>query len=221
MNIAPFIDHTILKAETSLAEMERVCRESVEYGFAAVCIPPPFVKRAKLILAPTEVRVATVVGFPFGYSATEAKIAETVLSLVDGADEIDMVINLIALKMQDWDFLKKEIALAVEVTHKKNKTLKLIIESGILNEGEILACCQHFGDLGIDYMKTSTGYAATGATLEAVRLMREALPKEVRIKASGGIRDYQTAKAFVDAGADRLGCSASVAIVKGETNHTS
>lgn len=172
------------------------------------------------MLASTDVKVATVIGFPFGYSATEAKIAEVVLSLVDGADELDMVVNLIALKLKDWDSLKREISLAVEMTHKKNKVLKLIIESGILSEAEILDCCHHFGGLGIDFMKTSTGYAARGATLEAVKLMRQALPKDVRIKASGGIRDYDTAKAFVDAGADRLGCSASVAIVKGGNNHT-
>ncbi|MEO6916277.1 MAG: deoxyribose-phosphate aldolase [Chitinophagaceae bacterium] len=220
MNIASYIDHTVLKPETSLAELEQVCRESVEYGFAAVCIPPPFVKRAKIILAPTDVKVATVIGFPFGYSATEAKVAEAVLSLVDGADELDMVINLVALKMKDWDFLKREISLLVEVTHKNNGLLKLIIESGILSEEEILACCEHFGGLGIDYMKTSTGYAAKGATLKAVRLMRLALPKGVRIKASGGIRDYETAKAYIESGADRLGCSASVAIVKGGDNLT-
>lgn len=220
MNLAPYIDHTILKPETSLAEMEQVCREAVEYGFAAICIPPPFVNRAKIILAPTEVLVATVIGFPFGYSATEAKVAEAVLSLIDGADELDMVINLVALKMKDWDYLKKEIALVAEVTHKHHKVLKLIIESGILSEEEIVACCQQLGELGIDFMKTSTGYAARGATLEAVKLMRQWLPKSVKIKASGGIRDYETAIAFVEAGADRLGCSASVAIVTGGSNGT-
>src|SRR3954470_22693639 len=109
MNIASYIDHTILKPTTSLAEVEQVCREAAEYGFAAVCIPPPFVKRAKALLSPTEIKTATVIGFPFGYSATEAKVAETVLALVDGADEIDMVINLIALKMNDWEFLVREV----------------------------------------------------------------------------------------------------------------
>ena len=212
MNIADFIDHTILKAETSIEEVEKLCKESVGYGFAAVCIPPPFVKRAKALLSPTEIKIATVIGFPFGYSATEAKLAEAVLALVDGADELDAVINLVALRMNDWEFIKKEVSLLVEVTHQRKKKLKLIIESGILTDEEIMNCCTKLGGLGIDYMKTSTGYAATGATLNAVAIMKEFLPAHVKIKASGGIRDYITAKAFVDAGASRLGCSASVAI---------
>lgn len=217
MNIAGYIDHTILKADTSIEEVEKVCKESVEYGFAAVCIPPPFVKRAKAILSPTEIKIATVIGFPFGYSATEAKLAEAVLAMVDGADELDVVINLIALRNKDWNYLRTEVSLLVEVTHQRNKKLKLIIESGILSDEEIIACCTQLGNLGIDYMKTSTGYAATGATLNAVALMKEFLPANVKIKASGGIRDYITAKAFVDAGASRLGCSASVAIARQAT----
>ncbi len=214
MNIASYIDHTILKPTTSLSEAEQLCSEAVEYGFAAVCVPPPFVKRVKTILAPTSVHIATVIGFPFGYSATEAKVAESVLALVDGADELDMVINLIALRMKDWDFLKKEVRLAAEVIHNKNKTFKLIIESGILSTEEIIACCKELGPLGIDYMKTSTGYAEKGASIEAVQLMRTHLPSRVKIKASGGIRNYAFAKQLVEAGASRLGCSASVAIVK-------
>ena len=214
MNIAGFIDHTILKAETSIEEVEKICKESVEYGFGAVCIPPPFVKRAKALLSPTEIKIATVVGFPFGYSATESKVAEAVLALVDGADELDAVINLVALRMKDWEYLKKEVALLVEVTHQRKKKLKLIIESGILTDEEIMECCTKLGGLGMDYMKTSTGYASTGATLAAVAIMKEFLPAHVKIKASGGIRDYITAKAFVDAGASRLGCSASVAIAR-------
>ncbi|MBC7905044.1 MAG: deoxyribose-phosphate aldolase, partial [Gemmatimonadaceae bacterium] len=142
MNIASFIDHTILKPTTTIQEVENCCREAVEYGFAAVCIPPPFVKRVATILEPTEIKVATVIGFPFGYSATEAKMAETVLALVDGADEIDMVINLVALRMNDWGFLSKEVALLTEVVHKKGKLIKVIIESGILTEEEIINCCQ-------------------------------------------------------------------------------
>jgi len=214
MNIAAYIDHTILKPATSIADAEQLCREAVEYGFAAVCIPPPFVKRVKTILDPTTIKVATVIGFPFGYSATEAKIAETVLAIVDGADELDMVINLIALRMGDWSFLSKEVALATEVVHNKGKTIKLIIESGILTNEEIIQCCQVFGPLGIDFMKTSTGYAEKGASVEAVQLMRHHLPAAVKIKASGGIKTYAFASELVAAGAGRLGCSASVQIVK-------
>jgi deoxyribose-phosphate aldolase len=214
MNIASYIDHTILKPTATVADAEKLCREAVEYGFAAVCIPPPFVKRVKTILDPTPIKCATVIGFPFGYSATEAKIAETVLAIVDGADELDMVINLVALRMNDWDFLTKEIKLATEVVHNKGKIIKIIIESGILTSDEIIQCCNKFSPLGIDFMKTSTGYAEKGATVEAVQLMRTHLPSTVKIKASGGIKSYTFAEQLVKAGASRLGCSASVQIVK-------
>lgn len=216
MSIAACIDHTVLQPATTIAAVEQLCREAVEYGFAAVCIPPPFVKRVSTILDPTPVKVATVIGFPFGYSATEAKIAETVLALVDGADELDMVINLVALRMGDWEFLTKEIRLATEVVHNKGKIIKVIVESGILTNEELLQCCNSFGSLGIDFMKTSTGYAEKGATVEAVQLMRSHLPVEVKIKASGGIKTLAFAEQLVAAGASRLGCSASVQIVKEE-----
>ena len=216
MHIASFIDHTILKPTATIAEVEQLCSDAVAYGFAAVCIPPPFVKRAKTLLEPTTVKVATVIGFPFGYSATEAKIAETVLAIVDGADELDMVINLIALRMGDWTFLTREIQLVTEVVHNKGKIIKVIIESGVLTEEEIIQCCQNFGGLGIDYMKTSTGYAERGATVEAVQLMRSHLPRAVKIKASGGIKTHAFAEQLIAAGAARLGCSASVQLVAAE-----
>jgi deoxyribose-phosphate aldolase len=215
MNLASYIDHTILKPATTIAEAEQLCLEAVEFGFAAVCVPPPFVKRVKTILAPTEVKVATVIGFPFGYAATEAKLSEIILGIVDGADELDMVMNLIALRMNDWDFLIRELKLAVEIIHNKSKVLKLIIESGILTNEEIIACCEKLGPSGIDFMKTSTGYAEKGASIEAVQLMRKYLPTHVKIKASGGIKTYEFARQLVEAGANRLGCSASIAIVKG------
>lgn len=213
MSLSSYIDHTVLHQSTSVADIEKLCGEAAIYGFAAVCVPPPFVKRAKEILAHVNVKVATVIGFPFGYSATEAKLAETILAMVDGADELDMVINIIALRMNDWDFLLKEVKLIADVIHNKQKLIKVIIESGILTEDEIIKCCETIGESDIDFMKTSTGYAQKGATLEAVQLMRRHLPAKVKIKASGGIRSYDFAKSLIDAGADRLGCSASVSIV--------
>ncbi len=213
MNLSQLIDHTLLKPTSTIDEIKKLCTEAAAYNFAAVCVPPPFVRRAKILLAPVEVKIATVIGFPFGYAATEAKLSEAILALVDGADELDMVINLIALRMEDWDYLQKEVKLLVDVVHKKNKILKVIIESGILTDDEIINCCNTIGTLGIDFMKTSTGYAEKGASVKAVKLMRKHLPANVKIKASGGIREYDFAKALVEAGADRLGCSASVAIV--------
>jgi deoxyribose-phosphate aldolase len=216
MNIASFIDHTILKPTTTIDEVVQVCREAAEHGFAAVCVPPPFVKRAKALLDPTPVKVATVVGFPFGYSATEAKVAETVLAMVDGADEIDMVANLIAIRNGDWDFAERETGMMAEVTSAKQKVLKVIIESGILSDEEIIRCCAICSSHNVQFVKTSTGYAEKGATVEAVQLMRRSLPAQVQIKASGGIRTYEFARQLIAAGATRLGCSASVAIVNGE-----
>ena len=216
MDLACYIDHTILKPTTTLPEIERLCTEAVRYRFAAVCVPPPFVKRAKSILSPTDVKVATVIGFPFGYAPTESKLAETILAMVDGADELDMVINLVALRMNDWNYLAKEIKIIVDVVHEKRRLLKVIIESGILSDDEIIKCCEVIGALDIDFMKTSTGYAEKGATLEAVQLIRKHLPSHIKIKASGGIRDYNFARSLAEAGADRLGCSASVAIVTGD-----
>jgi deoxyribose-phosphate aldolase len=161
------------------------------------------------------VRVATVIGFPFGYSAVEAKIAEILLAIVDGADELDIVINLIALKNNDWQYLANEINHIMPVAKQQDKVVKIIIESGILTTDEITKCCELYGAAGIDYLKTSTGYAETGATPEAVQQMRKHLPVQVQIKASGGIRTYEFAKQLIEAGATRLGCSAGVAIVQG------
>lgn len=216
MNIAQYIDHTILKPTTLVSDIEKVCNEAKEYGFAAVCIPPPFVRKAKELLQGSPVKTATVIGFPFGYSAIEAKLAEVVLALVDGADELDIVINLIALKNNDWQYLANEINHLVPVIKEKGKVVKIIIESGVLTDDEIIKCCELYGAAGIDYLKTSTGYAEKGASVHAVRLFKKHLPPSVQIKASGGIRDYAFAKELIEAGATRLGCSAGVAIVKGE-----
>ncbi len=215
MQLHQYIDHTILKPTTTMADIAKLCSEAVQYGFAAVCVPPPFIQQAKIFTAGTAVKTATVIGFPFGYSAIEAKIAEILLAMVDGADELDMVINLIALKNGDWIFLANEINHIMPVAKGQNKTVKIIIESGVLTASEIAKCCELYGAAGIDYLKTSTGYAEAGATIAAVQQMRQNLPAHVQIKASGGIRTYAFAKQLIDAGATRLGCSASVAIVQG------
>ena len=215
MNIAKFIDHTVLKPTTLIAEIEKLCAEAKQYGFAAVCVPPNFVKLAKSLVEGSAVKGATVIGFPFGYSAVEAKIAEILLAIVDGADELDVVINISAIKNNDWQYLANEINHIMPIIRSKNKVIKVIIESGVLTDEEIIKCCDIYGLAGIDYLKTSTGYAEKGASVEAVKLFRKHLPDHVQIKASGGIRDYAFAKELVDAGATRLGCSAGVAIVNG------
>ena len=216
MEIAKYIDHTVLKPTTLIIDIEKLCAEAREYGFAAVCVPPPFVKKARELLTGSGVKTGTVIGFPFGYSAIEAKLAEVVLTLVDGAEELDIVINLIALKNNDWQYLANEINHLQPVIKEKGRVIKIIIESGILTDDEIIKCCELYGAAGIDYLKTSTGYAEKGASVHAVELFKAYLPSHVQIKASGGIRDFGFAKQLVDAGATRLGCSAGVAIVKGE-----
>ncbi len=218
MNIASYIDHTILKPTTLVSDIEQLCTEATLYEFAAVCVPPPFTKFAKGLTGGTKVKTATVIGFPFGYSAIEAKITETLLAIVDGVDEIDMVANISAIKNADWNFVKHEGETIIPIAHKKDKQIKVIIESGILTDEEIIRCCEIYAELGADFVKTSTGYAERGATLEALQLMRKHLPSKVKIKASGGIRNYTFAKQLIEAGADRLGCSASVAIVKESLN---
>ena len=213
MDIAAYIDHTVLKPTTTIADVEKLCAEAKQYQFAAVCVPPLFVKKAKELLNESTVKVATVIGFPFGYSAIEAKVAELVLAIIDGADELDMVINISAIKNNDWQFLASEINAILPIVKNKNKIIKIIIESGILTDDEIIKCCDLYGAAGVDFMKTSTGYAEKGATVEAVQLMRKHLADNIRIKASGGIKTYAFAKQLVAAGADRLGCSSSIAIV--------
>ncbi|ATL45998.1 deoxyribose-phosphate aldolase [Chitinophaga caeni] len=209
-----YIDHTILKPTTTLNEIKKLCMEAVEYNFAAVCVPPPFVRITSTFVGNTDTKVATVVGFPFGYAAIEAKVAETVMAILDGADEIDMVANIIAIKGGDWEFIEKEAATVLSLVHSKGKVLKIIIESGILLDEEIIKCCEIYGKLGVDFVKTSTGYAEKGATLEAVALMRKHLPANIQIKASGGIRTFAFAEALIAAGANRIGASASVQIMK-------
>jgi deoxyribose-phosphate aldolase len=210
-----YIDHTILKPTCLVADIDKLCAEAKQFDFAAVCVPPNFVKLAKEKIAGSTVKVATVIGFPFGYSATEAKIAEIILAMVDGADELDVVANISAIKNADWSAIADEINHIMPIIRSKNKLVKIIIESGVLTDDEIIKCCDIYGIAGIDYLKTSTGYAEKGASVEAVKLFRKHLPDQVQIKASGGIRDYAAAKLMIDAGATRIGCSAGVAIVSG------
>jgi len=214
MKLNGYIDHTILKPTTLISDVEKLCKEAIQHQFAAVCVPPPFIKTAKQFLQGSTIKTATVIGFPFGYSAIEAKIAEVVLAMIDGVDELDIVINLIALKNNDWQYLANEISHIIPVIKQQQKTVKIIIESGILTNDEIIKCCQLYAPAGIDFMKTSTGFAEQGATVEAVELMRKHLSPSIQIKASGGIKTYAFATNLIEAGATRLGCSAGVAIVQ-------
>jgi deoxyribose-phosphate aldolase len=220
MNIASYIDHTLLKPTATIQDIKKLCNEALEYGFCAVCVPPPLVKNARSVLQNSAIKTATVIGFPFGYSVARAKLAEAQQAIQDGVDELDIVINLVALKNNAWDYLRLEMESIVEAAHAHEKIVKVIIESGVLTDDEIIKCCDIYAGTGADFLKTSTGYAEKGATVEAVQLMRAHLPSTMSIKASGGIRTYQQAVQMVQAGAARLGCSASVAIVNQQAGNS-
>ena len=221
MQLARFIDHTILKNTTTVADVDRVCNEAMKYKFAAVCIPPYFVQDGRKLLGDSEINLATVIGFPFGYHHYNTKLKEAELAIEDGADELDVVMNIAAFKSNDLAYIETEIDLLSKLTSENGKTLKVIIESGILSTEELIKCCELYQHYPIQFLKTSTGYSEKGASVEAVKLMRQYLPEYIQIKASGGIRTAAFAHELVEAGATRLGCSASVAIVGGEESNGS
>ena len=220
MSVAKYIDHTILKSTTSLEEIKKICHEAKEYSFTTVCIPPYFVPKAFSLLQDSDIKIATVLGFPFGYNHYTAKAAEANQCIENGADELDMVMNIAAFKNKDFDYIKEEVQNILQITQGSNILLKIIIETGLLTNEEIIQCCELYKDYPVDFLKTSTGYAEKGASVEAVALMRQHLPQRIQIKASGGIKTFDFADALIKAGATRLGCSASVAIVNGEKGNT-
>ena len=213
-NLASYIDHTALKQSTSISDVDKLCLEASMENFAAVCIPPKYVAGARKLLDGSGVKVATVIGFPLGFSGIDTKVKEIQDALALGADELDMVIDLSALKSGDWKHLEDEIKECLKPVYDAGKVMKVIVESGMLTDDELLACCVLYGNYDIDYMKSSTGYADKGVTVDAVTLMHAHLPRRIGIKASGGIRTYAFAKELIDAGATRLGCSASMQIMK-------
>ncbi|HSH37117.1 deoxyribose-phosphate aldolase [Schnuerera sp.] len=212
--IASMIDHTLLKPEATEEMIKNLCNEAIEYGFAAVCVNPFYVKLAKKILMDSEVKIATVIGFPLGASSKGVKAYEATKAIEDGADEVDMVINIGALKNKDFEFVKKDIKSVVDAVNG-NGIVKVIIETCLLTEEEKVKACQLSKEAGAHFVKTSTGFSTGGATIEDVKLMKSIVGEHLQIKASGGVRDYETAIAMIEAGASRIGASASVNIVKG------
>lgn len=215
MSLSGLVDHTLLRPDCTLSEVEQLCKEAVEHRFAAVCIPPYYVKDAKNFVEGSEVKVATVVGFPMGYSATPAKVEEIKRAIDEGADELDVVINLGALKSGHWNYVQNDIESMTRAVHLKGKTIKIIIEAGLLTREETAKICSICEKSGVNYVKTSTGVAG-GATVEMVTLLRSLLPKSIKIKASGGIRNTADALKLIAAGAERIGSSAGVELVDGK-----
>ncbi|MFK7933472.1 MAG: deoxyribose-phosphate aldolase [Saprospiraceae bacterium] len=213
MNLAASIDHTLLRPNSTLSEIARLCEEAKEYSFAAVCVSPYFVKRSVDFLADSPVKVTTVIGFPNGYSTTAAKVEEIKRALNDGADEVDVVINVSAVKDKNWHYVANDIESTTMAVHLRGKVIKIILETGLLEKEEVLRLCQICEKAGVNYVKTSTGFNGEGATVEIVKLLRQNLSEDIRIKASAGIRSAQTATKLLEAGASRLGTSASIAIM--------
>lgn len=216
MKLTSIIDHTLLAADATSAQIARLCQEAREYSFASVCVNSCRVAQARTLLKGCPVKVCTVVGFPLGAMSTRAKAYEAGSAVEDGADEIDMVINVGYVKDGDWDGVLDDIMAVREAC--KGKVLKVILETCLLTDDEIVRACRTAVRAGADFVKTSTGFSKGGATVHAVSLMRSTVGADVGVKASGGIRDAESARAMVEAGASRLGCSAGVAIAKGESS---
>ncbi|MEM9835654.1 MAG: deoxyribose-phosphate aldolase [Bacteroidota bacterium] len=214
MEINKKIDHTLLKPQTSAEEVKQLCRQARDHNLFAVCIPPFFVALARQELLGTDVKVATVIGFPLGYAATMAKVSEITRAIEEGADELDVVISLGALRSGDWNHVSADIDRMVTAVRLRGKVIKVIIETSILKPAELNQLCDICNRVKPDFVKTSTGTLG-GATVEIIKELRQRLLPEIKIKASGGIRNAQTAHLMLSAGADRIGTSSGVAIVQG------
>jgi len=211
MNIAQTIDHTLLAPDATFDQIARLCDEAKQYGFASVCVNSGYVPVASEALTGTDVATCSVVGFPLGAMSTEAKAFEASQAIKDGADEIDMVINIGWLKSGRTDRVAADIQALRDAT--QGKVLKVILETALLDRDEIVTVCKIARDIRVDFVKTSTGFGGGGATVEDVRLMKASVGDGVQVKASGGVRDHETAIAMIEAGASRIGASAGIAIV--------
>ena len=211
MDIAKYIDHTILKTTATPLDIENHCKSALEYGFYSVCVNPNYVTLVKSLLKGSQIKTVSVAGFPFGESATEIRVAEAVKAVKDGAEEVDTVITASRLVAGDYDYVYRDVKSIVDAC---GVPLKVILETCNLTNDQIVKACEICADAGVAFVKTSTGFFGTGATVEHVRLMKEAVKGRCEVKAAGGIRDYAFAKELIEAGATRLGTSAGVKIIQ-------
>ena len=212
MNYKKMIDHTVLKADTPLETVKRICDEAIEYGFASVCINPCHVAYCADYLKDSDVNVCTVIGFPLGANTSAVKAFETKDAIANGADEIDMVMNIGALKDKNYDLVRDDVKAVVEAA---NGTLvKVILETCLLTEDEIKKACELCVEAKADYVKTSTGFSTRGATIEDVQIMKAAVQGKAKVKAAGGVRTHEDMVKIVEAGADRIGTSAGCSLVE-------
>jgi deoxyribose-phosphate aldolase len=214
-NFAKYIDNTNLKPEATSDDIKKLCDEAKQYNFASVCVNPCFVSSCKTLLNGFESKVCTVIGFPLGASTTETKLYEAEGAIKDGAEEIDMVINIGKLKEGDYNYVKNEIKEIVSLARETNVLTKVIIETCLLTNEEKMKMCEIVMDAGADFIKTSTGFSKDGATVEDIKLMKSIIHDKIGIKASGGIKDYEKTMDMIEAGATRIGTSSGANIVMG------
>ena len=214
MKLNKYIDHTLLKPDASQEQIETLIEEAKKYDFASVCVNPTWVNFAAQALKATDVKVCTVIGFPLGANTPELKAFETSDAIQNGANEVDMVINIGALKSRNFDLVERDIRAVVEAA--KGTLVKVIIETCLLTDDEKVKACQIAQKAGADFVKTSTGFSTGGATVEDVALMGKTVGPDMGVKASGGARSYEDALAFIEAGATRIGASSGVAIMEGD-----
>lgn len=215
MQLADKIDHTILKPDCALDEIQGVCEEAMAHRFYSVCVPPFYVKDAAQFLEKSEVKVTTVVGFPMGYATTPAKVEEIKRAIDDGADEVDAVVNICAVKSANWNYVRNDVDSMTRIAHLRGKIIKVILETGMMTQEELERLCKICIESEVDFVKTSTGILAAGANVDIVSWLRAQLPPTIKIKASGGVRSYQDAVLLIEAGAARLGSSASLQLLQG------
>lgn len=218
MELNRYIDHTLLKPEATAAQIDKLCAEAKDFDFAAVCINSYYVKRAVALLGSTNTKVCTVVGFPLGASTMETKRFEAIKAIAEGAREIDMVLNVSALKSQDYQYVLDDMHSLGMAVHNQGGILKVILETCLLTQEEKIKACELAVKAKVDFVKTSTGFSTGGATIEDVKLMKSLVTGSMGVKASGGIKDAQTAQAMIQAGATRLGTSGGIAIMQGQTS---
>ncbi|EFA89333.1 deoxyribose-phosphate aldolase [Peptoniphilus lacrimalis DNF00528] len=214
MKLNKYIDHTLLKADATQESIKELCRQAKEYDFMSVCINSSNIELAKEELKGTDVKICTVIGFPLGATTTESKVFETTDAIEKGADEVDMVLNIGALKSKNFDIVLRDISEVAKVAHNKGKILKVILETCLLEKDEIIKACQLSKEAGADFVKTSTGFSTGGAKEEDVALMRKTVGDQMGVKASGGIRTLEKARLMIENGATRLGVSAGVQIME-------
>lgn len=216
MNISRYIDHTILKVDCTEADIRKLCQEAVDFGFVAVCLPPYFIQFAVQTFhkLKASTKITTVIGFPMGYSSTPSKIEEIKRAIDDGADEVDAVVNICAIKNRNWNYVANDIDSMTTAAHLKGKQIKIILETGLLDEEEIEKLAEIVLNIKPDFVKTSTGFNGVGAEIQKVLFLQKLLKNKVAIKASGGIRNLEEASAFIEAGATRIGTSAGIMIAQ-------